>query len=92
MSSDTELQNEVQAAFKADPILCSAEIGIVAKDSVITLTGAVDFYGKKAEAGHLAMRTPGVKAVIESLSVDDAGEKPATDNSAEFTQSCPINF
>jgi len=50
MRSNAELQKNVQDAIKWEPLLNAAEIGVTAKDGIITLTGTVDSYSKKAEA------------------------------------------
>ena len=46
-----------------------SRIGVIAKDGVITLTGVVDSYAKKAEAEDAAKSVKGVKAVVEKLEV-----------------------
>ena len=50
MKSNETLQKEVQDAIKWEPLLNAAEIGVIAKDGIITLTGTVDSYIKKVEA------------------------------------------
>ena len=51
----------------------SAEIGVSAKDGVVTLSGTVDSYAKKLEAEDAAKRVKGVKAVVEKIEVKFAG-------------------
>ena len=51
------------------PLLRSAEIGVSAKDGVVTLSGTVDSYAKKLEAEDAAKRVKGVKAVVEKIEV-----------------------
>jgi len=50
MKSNSELQQDVQDAIKWQPLLNAAEIGVTAKDGVVSLTGVVDSYAKKTQA------------------------------------------
>lgn len=47
MKTNAELQKDVQDAIKWEPLLHAAEIGVTAKDGVVSLTGIVDHYAKK---------------------------------------------
>ena len=69
MKSNEVLQKDVQDAIKWEPLLNAAEIGVTAKDGVITLTGIVDSYVKKSEAEDAAKNVAGVKAVVEKIIV-----------------------
>lgn len=69
MKSNEVLQKDVQEALKWEPMLNAAEIGVIAKNGVITLTGTVDSYTKKLEAEHAAKNVSGVKAVIEKIEI-----------------------
>jgi osmotically-inducible protein OsmY len=69
MKTNEELQKEVQNAIKWEPLLHAAEIGVSAKDGVITLTGDVDSYSKKMEAENAAKNVLGVKVVVEKIMV-----------------------
>lgn len=46
MKTNEELQKDVQNAIKWEPLLNAAEIGVTAKDGIITLTGSVNSYAK----------------------------------------------
>lgn len=70
MKSNEELQKDVQNAIKWEPLLNAAEIGVIAKDGVITLTGVVDSYSKKTEAENAAKSVTGVKAVAKNIEVN----------------------
>ena len=50
MKTNEELQKDVQYAIKWEPLLHAAEIGVIVEDGIVTLTGSVDNYAKKAEA------------------------------------------
>jgi osmotically-inducible protein OsmY len=69
MKTNEELQKDVQDAIKWEPLLKAAEIGVTAKDGIITLTGTVNSYSKKIEAEDAAKKVAGVKAVIEKIEV-----------------------
>jgi osmotically-inducible protein OsmY len=69
MKNNEQLQKDVQNAIKWEPLLNAAEIGVTAKDGVITLTGVVDNYAKKAEAEEAAKNVAGVKAVVEKIEI-----------------------
>ncbi len=70
MKTNETLQKDVQDAIKWEPLLHAAEIGVTAKDGVITLTGVVDSYSKKLEAEYAAKNVAGVKAVVEKIVVE----------------------
>jgi osmotically-inducible protein OsmY len=69
MRSNKELQKNVVDAINWEPLLQDAEIGVVADNGIITLTGAVNTYAKKAEAEQAAKNVAGVKSVIENIEV-----------------------
>ena len=70
MKTNENLQKDVQEAIKWEPLLNAAEIGVTAKDGVVTLTGSVDSYSKKLEAEDAAKNVAGVKAVVEKIVVE----------------------
>ena len=69
MKSNAELQQDVQDAIKWQPLLNAAEIGVTAKNGVVSLTGVVDSYAKKSEAEDAAKNVAGVTAVVEKIEV-----------------------
>lgn len=81
MKTNADLQRDVQDAIKWEPLLNAAEIGVIAKDGVVTLTGTVDSYAKKLEAETAAKSVVGVKAVVEKIDVrfSDSFTKSDTD-------------
>ena len=70
MKSNEELQLDVQDAIKWQPLLKAAEIGVTAKDGIVTLSGTVNSFTKKMEAENAAKSVIGVKAVVEEIDVD----------------------
>jgi osmotically-inducible protein OsmY len=69
MKTNEELQRDVQNAIKWEPQLHAAEIGVTAKNGVVTLMGTVDAYYKKIEAENAAKNVDGVKAVVEEIEI-----------------------
>jgi osmotically-inducible protein OsmY len=71
--NNEDLQRDVLEAIKWEPLLIEAEIGVIAKDGVITLTGIVDSYAKKVEAEDAAKSVLGVQAVVEKIEIKFEG-------------------
>lgn len=69
MKTNEELQKDVQDAIKFQPLLHAAEIGVIVKNGIVTLTGVVDGYYKKTEAENAAKNVVGVKAVVENITI-----------------------
>lgn len=77
MKTNEQLQKDVQEALKWEPLLKAAEIGVIVKEGVVTLTGTVDNYTKKIQAEKAAKNVTGVKAIVEDIDVkfSDAQKK-----------------
>ncbi len=69
MKSDIEIQKDVMEEIKWEPFLEVSEIGVAVKNGIVTLSGMVDKYAKKAAAEKAAKRVVGVKAVAEDIQV-----------------------
>lgn len=71
MKTNEELREDVMEELKWDPFLKSiaSEIGVAAKDGVVTLSGLVDTYSKKLAAEKAAQRVAGVKVVAVDIEV-----------------------
>lgn len=82
MKTNEELQRDVQNAIKWEPQLHAAEIGVTAKDGIITLMGTVDAYYKKNEAENAAKNVDGVKAVVEEIEVSYSNSKKSDEEIA----------
>jgi osmotically-inducible protein OsmY len=67
--SDAEIQADVLTELKWEPRVQANEIGVSAKDGVVTLTGWVDSYTKRWAAEEAAHRVRGVKAVANDIEV-----------------------
>lgn len=79
MKNNETLQQDVEDAIKWEPLLNAAEIGVTAKDGIVTLTGVVDSYAKKLEAEDAAKNVAGVKAVVEEITIEFNGAAKHTD-------------
>lgn len=71
MRSNDELQKDVMAELKWNPLLrdVHTQIGVSAKEGVITLSGLVDSYSKKIAAEKAAQSVQGVKVVASDIEV-----------------------
>ena len=67
--TDQEIQRNVLEELKWDARVQPNEIGVAAKDGVVTLTGWVDSYTKKWAAEEAAHRVKGVRAVANDIEV-----------------------
>lgn len=69
MKTDAELQQDVINALRWEPGINVTDIGVVVKDSVITLTGYTDSYIEKLTVERAANRVFGVKAVVDKIEI-----------------------
>lgn len=94
MKSDPELLIEVQNSIKWEPLLTAAKIGVTCAEGVVTLTGTVDKYAKKVEAGKAAMNVPGIKAVTDEILVNFGmrGKKNDPDIAASVANALKWNW
>jgi len=69
MKTNEELQKNVIEAINWEPLLSSAEIGVMAHEGIVTLTGSVNNYAKKENAETAAKNVSGVKVVVEKIEV-----------------------
>lgn len=82
--TDRDLQQDVLDELVWEPRLEPGEIGVIADEGVITLSGFVDSYQKKIAAEQAAHRVRGVKAVANDLVVRLPAQAQRTD--AELAQ------
>jgi osmotically-inducible protein OsmY len=79
MKTNEQLQKDVQDAIMWQPLLKAAEVGVTARDGVVSLTGVVSSFTKKLEAEKAAKGVMGVKAVVEDIQVKFANDTTKTD-------------
>ena len=70
MKRNDDLQRDVQDAIKWESILSSTEIGVIAKDGIITLTGTVHSSYQKNKAGRIAKNVPGVFSIENEIVIE----------------------
>ncbi len=70
MKTNEDLQYDVEQAIRWEPQIDAAQIGVTAKDGVVTLTGTVDSYFKKTEAEKAAKKVAGITALVENIKID----------------------
>jgi osmotically-inducible protein OsmY len=69
MKPNSQLQRDVQDELQYEPSVDSAEIGVTAKDGIVTLSGKVKTYAEKWAAGRATERVNGVKAIVDQMQV-----------------------
>ena len=69
MKTDSQLQQDVMAELKWEPAVHAAQIGVEAKDGVVTLAGEVGSYLEKLNAERAAQRVQGVQALAVEMTV-----------------------
>jgi osmotically-inducible protein OsmY len=79
MKNDKDLQRDVFDELRWEPAVQSTDIGVTAKDGVVTLTGVLDSYPEKWAAERAAKRVSGVKALALDLEVKLPGSGNQTD-------------
>lgn len=80
MRTNGELQRDVEAALGWEPSLRVAEIGVIVKDGIVTLTGTVDSFAKKAQAEEATKDVVGVMAIVEKIDVQFGSKGRREDN------------
>ena len=79
MKTNAQLESEVMEAIKRDPLLKKVEVGVIAKDGVVTLSGDVDTYARKLSVENATRAVSGVKAIIEKIDIDTSSRQAKTD-------------
>jgi len=80
MKTDLQLRDDVLAELEWEPAVHAAQIGVEARDGVITLQGRVGSYGEKWDAERAVQRVAGVQAVAVDLDVHLAGDVRCDDS------------
>jgi len=79
MKTDLQLQTDVLEELKFEPSIRETELGVAAKDGVVTLTGFVSSYAEKFAAERVAERVGGVRAVADEVQVKLPGSHLRSD-------------
>jgi osmotically-inducible protein OsmY len=68
-SAAVDLKDRVLEELKWEPRVNEAEIGVIVKDGIVSLTGNVESWAEKAAAEQATQRVSGVKAVANELHI-----------------------
>lgn len=79
MKTDSQLQADVMAELEWEPSVDHANIGVAAKDGVVTLSGFVSSYASKLAAEKATRRVKGVRGLAEEIEVHLPSEAKTTD-------------
>ena len=69
MKTDNQLLDDIQSELAWDPSFNAADVGVIVKDGVATLTGHLSTYAEKYAVERAVQRVHGVKALAVELSV-----------------------
>jgi osmotically-inducible protein OsmY len=69
MKTDAQLQKDVMAELQWEPAVHASQIGVEARDGVVTLAGEVGTFSEKWNAERAAQRVQGVRALAVELKV-----------------------
>lgn len=79
MTTDIDIQHNVQHQLEWEPSVNAAHIGVAASEGVVTLSGHVVTFGEKLTAERAAQHVHGVRAVVNEIEVRLAGGHVRTD-------------
>ena len=77
--ADSQLQHEVNDELRFDPSIGGTELGVAARDGVITLSGTTTSYANKYAAIRAAERVHGVRVVADDILVAIPNSTKRTD-------------
>jgi len=89
---DAKISSDIQSKFSQDSGLASKQLTVQTADGVVTLNGTVDNDAQKEAASKQAASIPGVKQVLNNLTVGPAmaaAQPPADAQAAPAEQSAP---
>ena len=89
--TDRQLQEDVIEELRFNPQVQVNEIGVIATDGVVTLTGWVDSHFKKWRAEETAHRVRGVRAVANDIEVRLSSERTDGDIAAAAVRALTWN-
>ena len=79
IATDKQLQHDVLAQLEWEPSVEATQIGVTAKDGVVTLTGVANSYAQKLLAEKIVKRVVSVRAVANDLEVRLPGTNKRND-------------
>lgn len=79
MKFDAQLQHDVLAQLEWEPSIDASQIGVTAKNGVVTLTGTSPNYAQKLKAERVAKSVRGVVGVVNEIEVTIPDHSQRTD-------------
>ncbi|WP_282049550.1 BON domain-containing protein [Maribacter aquivivus] len=79
MKTDAQIKQDILDELVFEPNIDETQIGVTVENGIVTLSGVVNEYFKKALANKVAKRVKGVKAVAEDIEVKYGDEYAKTD-------------
>lgn len=77
MKTNSQLQRDVLDELEYEPSVDPAQIGVTARDGIVTLSGTVKTHAEKCGTVRAAERVSGVQAVVDEIQVGLAVRVPA---------------
>lgn len=84
MREDHKLQAAVSERLDLDPSIDSSRIGVASKSGIVTLSGQVTSLIERTRAERVAGSVRGVKAIVNTVSVEPAGMTTPDERLAEL--------
>ncbi|HEV8401694.1 MAG TPA: BON domain-containing protein [Candidatus Limnocylindrales bacterium] len=81
--SDQRIEEEINDRLTDHDELDASDLQVKVRDGVATLTGTVDSRADKRLAGDIAERAPGVRDVMNQITVVDMGSSSGSDRSSQ---------
>jgi hypothetical protein len=78
--NDKQLRQNVIDELEFEPSVDAANIGVAARDGVVTLSGHVSSYAEKIAAQRATQRVKGVRAIAQEIEVRYPGDKKTADD------------
>lgn len=79
MRTDNELKHDVLEELEWEPSINAAQIGVIADDGIVTLTGYVPNFVEKMHAERVVKMVKGVRAIANDIEVRLPGSSERTD-------------
>jgi osmotically-inducible protein OsmY len=92
MKTDSQLQRDVIDELRFEPRVGRCEIGVVAMNGIVTLTGRVDNCAKKYAAVRAATRVAGVTVVADEVSVSVPTAFKRTDTDVAYAVASTLHW
>lgn len=80
MKTDAQLREDIQSELAWDPSFDAANVGVIVKDGVVTLTGHLASFAEKYAVERAVQRVHGVKAVAVEIAVRLPFDNERTDS------------